>query len=85
MHRFLFALHRAFVFIEFIVCDVIEWVLSIRCLVDSGIVLEATLNDSFGGGTHHDDMIAGLRDRCILESARLVPCHALQNMRLWSG
>jgi len=85
MHRFLFALHRALVFIEFIIRDIVEWIFGIRGLVHRGIVLESTLDDTLGSGTHHDDMVAGLRDGCILESARLVPCDTLQNMRLRSG
>lgn len=85
MHRLLFPLHCAFVFIEFIVRDIIKGIFGIRCLVHRGIVLESTLDNALGGGTHHHHMIAGLRDGGILESASLIPCDALQNMGLWSG
>lgn len=85
MDRLLFAFHRALILIEFIVRNIVEWIFGIRSLVDSGIVLESSLDDSLGGSTHHHHMVAGLGDRRVLQSARLVPCDALQDVRLWSS
>lgn len=85
MYRLLFAFHRALILIEFIVRHIVEWILGIRSLVDSGIVLESSLDDALGGSTHHHHMITGLGDRRVLQSAGLVPCDALQDVRLWSS
>lgn len=45
------AFDRFLVLVDFIVCDLVEWVLGVRGFVDGRVVLEAPLNDSLGGGT----------------------------------
>lgn len=85
MNALLFALNGALVFVQLIVCYIIEGVLGIGRLIDCRIMLESSLYDALGGGTHQHNMITSLRDGCIFDAIRLIPGNALQNVRLWAG
>lgn len=80
-----FSLDSFLVIVQFIVCDWIEWILSVWCFVDGRIMLVSTLNDALGGGAHQHHMIVSTGRGGVLDTIGLVPSHALQYVRLWSS
>lgn len=80
-----FSLDGFLIIVDFVVCNAIEWILSIWSFVNGCIVLVATLNDSFRCSTHQYNMIVCTGNSCVFYSICFVPCYSFKNVRLWSS
>lgn len=80
-----FAFDGFFVIVQFVICHRVEWIFSIWCLVNGCIMLIATLDDAFGCGTHQYNMVISTGCGRVLDTICLVPCNALQYVRLWTS
>lgn len=56
------------VILQLCVRDLVEGVLGVRCLVDSGVVLESSLDDTLGGSSYQDHLVSCLTDVGILHT-----------------
>lgn len=73
-------MNRLLVLVELVISDGVEWILSIRSLVDGSVVLISTLDYSLGGCAHQHHMIASFGDIGVLEAVCLIPGDAFQDL-----
>jgi len=67
-----FAVHRPLVLFDVFFRDGIEGVFGVRRLVNLGVVLVASLNDTLGSSTYENHLVARLRDVGVLEREKLL-------------
>lgn len=73
------------VFSDFIICNAIERILRVGCLVHLGIVLVVALNNSLGCRTHQHDMVTCCGDSSVVNAMCLVPSDTLEYVGLRSS
>lgn len=73
------------VFIQLIVSNGVERILSIRRFIYCCVVLVAPLNNALWGGTHEDNVITSCRYVSIFQSVCFIPGNTFQNVRLWTS
>lgn len=79
------SLDGLFIIVQLIIGHTIKRILGVGRFVNGRIVLVATLDDALRCGAHQYDMIVGARNRGVLDTTGLVPCDALENVRLRTG